>query len=654
MVGAIVVVVVVVIVDVVVDGVVDGAVAWPGTAAAGDSPVSPEQALARMAITVLAITNRRPSMQLTIDLWGGSSTIRQLPLRWLCVANTSSSRRPRGRGAVVLLLALAFPVLPAQAEEQPPGRYVALGDSYSSGQGVEPFQEVGGDLHPCRRSERAYPELVAKRSAAVDSFEFWACAGAHVNHLRTDSSRRGGPPHNDPDAVPPGEAPRSALDRLGPDVTLVTVTIGGNDAGFGSVMFSCVLPFFFGSCTDLEDKTRAALAELDGKLEALYRDIRAAVAPAGRVLVLGYPSLFPEGGGGPVCLDGGFISRSERRWLNEKAAQLNDVIRGNVARVAGVEFVDVTAAFESSQICGEGDALLFGASVRNPGHSFHPNYKGHRVMAAAVLDHLREVDSPVAAPPAPAPSPPPAVLPPPTTVPPPAAAPAPASVSVGVFDPATGRWHLRHPDGYSMLFYYGNPGDVPLLGDWDCDGVATVGMFRPRNGFAYLRNSNDLGVADQSFYYGRGGDVPLAGDWDGDGCDTLAIYRPSENRVFVSNSLGTRPADFSFALGRDGDVLFAGDFDGDGDDAVGIHRPGWNAIMLHNDLDSSVDRTIIYRQSADVVVAGDWDGDGADTLGVYRPAEGRFLLWESMTLEGPDWEVVVGKPAHQPVAGKLA
>ncbi|NNF88065.1 MAG: hypothetical protein HKM97_06040, partial [Acidimicrobiia bacterium] len=86
---------------------------------------------------------------------------------------------------------------------------------------------------------------------------------------------------------------------------------------------------------------------------------------------------------------------------------------------------------------------------------------------------------------------------------------------VGLFDPAEGRWHLRYPDGRITSFYFGIPGDTPLLGDWDCDGIDTVALYRESTGFVYLRDSNDFGVGEQSFFFGNPGDIPIAGDWDG-------------------------------------------------------------------------------------------------------------------------------------------
>jgi lysyl endopeptidase len=59
---------------------------------------------------------------------------------------------------------------------------------------------------------------------------------------------------------------------------------------------------------------------------------------------------------------------------------------------------------------------------------------------------------------------------------------------------------------------YGVPGDAPLVGDWDGDGIDTVGIYR--NNEFYLRNNNTAGPADVSLIYGVPGDAPLVGDWD--------------------------------------------------------------------------------------------------------------------------------------------
>ncbi len=174
-------------------------------------------------------------------------------------------------------------------------------------------------------------------------------------------------------------------------------------------------------------------------------------------------------------------------------------------------------------------------------------------------------------------------------------------------------------------FVYGNPGDVPLLGDWDCDGTRTPAMYRPTNGFMYLRNSNTQGIADVEYFYGDPADVPLAGDFDGDGCDTLAIYRADEGKIYVKNSLGTGVADLDYFFGNPGDKPFVGDFDGDGVDTVGLHRESTGFVYFRNSHTSGpADDEFFYGDPGDQILAGDWDGNGDDTVAIYRPADGKI------------------------------
>ncbi|MEX2653209.1 MAG: M23 family metallopeptidase [Acidimicrobiia bacterium] len=184
-------------------------------------------------------------------------------------------------------------------------------------------------------------------------------------------------------------------------------------------------------------------------------------------------------------------------------------------------------------------------------------------------------------------------------------------------------------------FFYGNPGDVPFSGDWDCDGVETPGLYRRSDGYVYLRNSNSEGVADVAFFFGNPGDYPMAGDFDDNGCDSVSIYRPAEQRFYVINELGSNDgglgaADFSFLFGNAGDKPFVGDFNGDGVDTVGLHRESTGLVYFRNLNTTGVaDSQFIYGDPGDMLVAGDWDGNGSDTIGVYRPSDGVFYLKNS-------------------------
>ncbi|MGI9610940.1 MAG: hypothetical protein ACR2NL_11675, partial [Acidimicrobiia bacterium] len=186
------------------------------------------------------------------------------------------------------------------------------------------------------------------------------------------------------------------------------------------------------------------------------------------------------------------------------------------------------------------------------------------------------------------------------------------------------RWH---PIGSGTPFYYGVPGDIPLLGDWDCNGTRTPGMFRPSSGFVYLRNSATTGFADVDFYLGIPGDFPLAGDWDGDGCDTVGVFRPLEAKVYLRNSLSTGYADTEYHLGMSSDQPVAGDFDGDGFDEVGIYRSALGSVQLTYGQTSGLpNQEFRFGRNGDVLLAGDWDSDGTDGPAVFRQATGEILL----------------------------
>ena len=178
-------------------------------------------------------------------------------------------------------------------------------------------------------------------------------------------------------------------------------------------------------------------------------------------------------------------------------------------------------------------------------------------------------------------------------------------------------------------YFFGNPGDYPLTGDWDCDGVETPGQYRQSDGFVYLRNSNTSGVADRQFFLGNPGDVPLTGDFNNDGCDTVSIYRPSEARFYIANSLAADfagiAADYGFYFGDTGDKPFTGDFDGDGISTVGLHREATGRVYFRNSNTTGVaEADFIFGDPGDMLLAGDWDGNGDDTVAVYRPNNGFF------------------------------
>jgi len=187
----------------------------------------------------------------------------------------------------------------------------------------------------------------------------------------------------------------------------------------------------------------------------------------------------------------------------------------------------------------------------------------------------------------------------------------------------------------------------------------TMAMFRPSNGYMYLKNRLVSDFADQDFFYGTAGDVPIAGDWNGDGVDTPGVYRNVNGTMtfFLINNNTGGFADVSFAFGQPGDLPIAGDWDGNGTVTCGVYRPGNRTFFLRNvNAAGSPDLVVAITgaEPSDRPIAGRWNLASTVTgLGLYRPRDGQFLLKNTNTSGPPDTVCVVtttGTPIA-PVAG---
>jgi hypothetical protein len=229
------------------------------------------------------------------------------------------------------------------------------------------------------------------------------------------------------------------------------------------------------------------------------------------------------------------------------------------------------------------------------------------------------------------------------------AGPAAHSKKTGVFRPSTGELFLKNSNSSGFadtLIVFGNPGDYPIAGDWNGDGVDSVGIYR--NGIFYLRNTNSTGFADIVVPFGNAGDQPIVGDWNGDGIDTIGVYRNGTFLLRNSNSPG--PPDLTFTLGNPGDVGIAGDWNGDGITTCGVFRPSNGVIFLKNSNTTGfADLSFVYGIASDKPVAGDWNGDGIDTVGIYR--NGQFFLTNSNTTGFADTVFALGVNGDFPIAG---
>jgi hypothetical protein len=231
--------------------------------------------------------------------------------------------------------------------------------------------------------------------------------------------------------------------------------------------------------------------------------------------------------------------------------------------------------------------------------------------------------------------------------------------SYGLVDPSTGIWRLYDGGTQTTQFYFGDPGDYPFMGDWNCDSVDTPGLYRQSDGYVYLRNSNTQGIADVSFYFGDPGDVPIAGDFNADGCDTVSIYRPSEQRFYIINKLGSKDgglgaADYSYVFGNPGDQPFVGDFNGNGQDTPGLHRASTGLVYYRNSNTTGIaDNSFIYGDPGDRFVTGDWTANGVDSPGLFRPSNSTVYLRYENSQGNADVSWMVGSAGWLPVAGQF-
>ncbi|MGH3765361.1 MAG: SGNH/GDSL hydrolase family protein [Pseudonocardiaceae bacterium] len=233
--------------------------------------------------------------------------------------------------------------------------YVALGDSYSSGVGTGVYDPASGS---CARSPLSYPPLWTAEHHPT-SFGFAACSGASTNDVLA-----------------------SQISALQFSTNLVTITIGGNDAGFGPVVATCTAARSDRTCAGAVDAAEAfERSVLPGRLARTYTAIHRA-APSAQVIVLGYPRLFDLA---PTCADPLVPNLTRRQKLNEGADVLNTVIQKTVSQQPGFSFTDVRGRFASHGVCSA-DPWINGPSVPPSVGPYHPNQTGYRQGYLDALD----------------------------------------------------------------------------------------------------------------------------------------------------------------------------------------------------------------------------------------------------------------------------
>lgn len=184
----------------------------------------------------------------------------------------------------------------------------------------------------------------------------------------------------------------------------------------------------------------------------------------------------------------------------------------------------------------------------------------------------------------------------------------------GVFRPSTGQFLLQQGTQTLTINFVGAEGDLPMAGDWDGDGFDTIGLFRtdPKLGTSFfLTNSRavdgDFPNVDIQFVAGQPGDLPLGGDWDGDGLDTVGLFQPSTTTFFLFNAFVADAIAFQFGL--PGVLPLAGDWNGDEIDGVGVYLPSTLNMHLTNDFGLSEFIFQFQARAGEFPLGGDWDGE---------------------------------------------
>jgi lysophospholipase L1-like esterase len=243
-------------------------------------------------------------------------------------------------------LVTAVSVMPAAGASSE--SYVALGDSYSSGLGAGSYISSSGS---CDRSTNAYPEQWAAANSPA-SFVSVACAGATTSDVIS------------------GQA--SALSAA---TTLVSITIGGNDAGFSGVMETCVLHSTSTCLSAVATAKDFVARQLPARLTSTLQAIRQHASSA-RIVLLGYPDLYDLSKSG-TCIG---LSTQDRTALNSGADALDSALLAAVTRAAdpGIVYADVRGQFATHEICDSG-SWLHSVNLLAISSSYHPTASGQKL-----------------------------------------------------------------------------------------------------------------------------------------------------------------------------------------------------------------------------------------------------------------------------------
>lgn len=286
---------------------------------------------------------------------------------------------------VSVLLAIIFiiPNFPvnvyAENNNSDPVIVVSLGDSYSSGEGIEPFygqekpldEKVKDVNWLAHRSQKSWPSLLKisgmdkgdvignyNVETAGESSEYqWyfvAASGAETKHFSKEMQRKEYVKKYGSSAAPEyiygyKDLPEQLdiFNKISGEVDYVTLTIGGNDVGFADIIKECATCSTYLGSKSLEekmDKLWTDFTNTRANIQQVYKDIQEAAGFQAEIIVAGYPKLLDKNGKGFV------ISQKEADIVNSNVSKFNDEIEKLVddCKESGmnIHFVDVEYEFD--------------------------------------------------------------------------------------------------------------------------------------------------------------------------------------------------------------------------------------------------------------------------------------------------------------------
>ncbi|MER5199774.1 SGNH/GDSL hydrolase family protein [Streptomyces sp. NPDC002755] len=268
-------------------------------------------------------------------------------------------------GALVPMGASATAATPTLATT---AEYVALGDSYASGAGLSEQTNAA-----CDRSQRGYPGVVAD-SLKASAFRNVSCSGATTAQM---TQAQGSNP--------------AQLNALSSTTTLVTLSIGGNDIGFSSILTTCVISassnptgapcrtYYQASGTDqLETRIAATKPKVAAVLAAIKQR-----SPKAKVVVVGYPSIVPDDGA--KCRPSVPIADQDVPYLRDTTKKVNTML-ADTAKAANATYANTYTPTVGHDMCRSSAARLIEPLTSSTGAPAHPNATGQFVMSLPVIE----------------------------------------------------------------------------------------------------------------------------------------------------------------------------------------------------------------------------------------------------------------------------